>query len=150
MEVPSPLCAELQGVITAEFYDESGIKPTNIIYCDKQNSAKVTVDFSGSDLARLFCLDWCVALSFETCGPAKEFQLPAQRRQIKICETPTSVFDFVFPPYTFDCDVEGCGTVYHMCVTVTAFDPCGKPAPFAGFCKVGPFMAYKPGTHITP
>jgi len=144
-EVPGPILLSLRGRVYAYFCEEGGVSPANILRCDQASRVIVVIDFSGSELARLLCVRWCVKVVFEPCGPGQHISLPHQWVEEKLCENRVVVVSFLVPGRTFPCDgAPGyeCGSLWNVCITVTSFDMCKKPAPFAGYCTGGPIMVY--------
>lgn len=139
IEAPRSVGASIRAALSAELYDESGVAPTNILYCDRPGYVNVKIDFTGCDLARLLCLNWCIKVSFESIGAGPEFNLPVHNVKQSVCQTPYVEQQIRIPAFP-ECDK--CGVVYLMVVTVTSSDLCGKPAPFGGFCKTGAIMVY--------
>jgi hypothetical protein len=125
-----------------DFYEVGGLKPTNIIRCDQPAVVKVTIDFTGKELARLLCVDWCIKVAFDSCGPGPEEALPTQTIHHHVCECPYVVAEFKIPPRYFPCDAAACGSVFELCVTVISLDGCGTPAPIAGYCRGGTIMVF--------
>lgn len=145
IEAPSKMDANIAADLHASFYEDGGIEPCSIIKSNQKSRVEVEIDFTASDLARAFCLDWCIKVAFEGCGAAPEGNLPVQRVPQKVCETSKVKAVFEIPAGYFNGDAGGgCGDVYQLCVTVVAFDTCtpAKPLPFAGFCKGGTIMVF--------
>lgn len=141
VEVPSPQTSTLKGDLHADFLAE-GPEPVNIIRCDQAATVRVKIDFSGTALARLLCLEWCIKVAFESCGPAVETALPVVKRVQTVCREPYIVVEIPIPPRYFPCDSAECGNIFELCVTAVAFDLCGTPAPFAGYCRGGTIMVF--------
>ena len=142
VEVPSPQTMHLRGDLHADFLEIGGTAPANIIRCDQSAIVRVRIDFTGSDLARLLCLEWCIKVAFESCGPAPETALGVVKRSQRVCNEKYIVVDIPIPPRYFPCDPAECGNIYELCVTAVAFDTCGRPAPFAGYCRGGQIMVF--------
>lgn len=143
IEAPTPMASSISAALSASFYEVGGTAPTSIIRSDQASRVAVKIDFSASDLARAFCIRWCVKLAFEGCGTAPDEALPVRWVDQKVCETQTVAVTFDIPAGHFPTGAGGgCGDVYGLCVTVVAFDGCGKPLPFAGFCKGGTIMVF--------
>jgi len=134
VEVPSPAYMTLKGHLTADFLAD-GPLPVNIISCRQSAKVKITIDFDGSELARLLCLDWCAKVSFESIGAGPEFSLQSKKINHRVCNEKKVEIVIDIPAGQFVCDPNECGTAYLMTVTVLAFDGCGVPAPFSGYCQ---------------
>lgn len=141
VEVPSPRTVQLKGELHADFL-AGGPDPVNIIRCDEAATVRVRIDFTGTDLARLLCLEWCIKVAFESCGPAPESSLPVVRRSQTVCREPFIVVEIPIPARYFSCEPAECGNIFELCVTAVAFDVCGNPAPFAGYCRGGQIMVF--------
>jgi hypothetical protein len=141
IEYPSPVSQSLSAKLTATFTSD-GIKPTTIINSNQKAYVKVKIDFEGSDLARAFCLYWCVKIAFEGCGKAAEGNLEPRWLKQTVCENQSVETTFEIPADTFKSESKDCGDLYALCVTAVAFDSCRKPLPFAGFCKDGNIMVF--------
>jgi len=141
VEIPSPQTLHLWGDLHVDFCS-TGPDPVNIIRSDETAHVKVRIDFTGCDLARLLCLEWCIKVAFESCGPAPETALPVQKRRQQVCDEPYIEVTFPIPAGYFSCDPAECGNVFELCVTAVSFDLCGDPAPFAGYCSGGTIMVF--------
>lgn len=148
VECPSPAVIQFKGDLHADFL-AGGADPVNIIRCDQAATVRVRIDFTGRELARLLCLDWCIKVAFESCGPAPETALPVVRRSQQVCREPFIEVNIPIPARYFPCDPAQCGNVYELCVTAVSFDMCGNPAPFAGYCRGGTIMVF-PESRPTP
>jgi hypothetical protein len=138
IECPTPILIALKARITGEFYEGDSQDPTNIVKCGSSCYCTVRIDFTGSQLARLLCLKWCVKVAFESCGPGGEYAVGVKNIEQQVCKQPYVEVEI---PVTFTkCDP--CGTVYVMCLTATAQDMCDKPAPFGGYCRGEQIMVY--------
>lgn len=133
VEVPSPTYMSLKGNLTADFI-AGGPLPVNIISCKQNAQVKITIDFEGSELARLLCLDWCAKVSFESIGSGPEFSKQSNKISHRVCDQKKVEIVVDIPAGSFKCDPSDCGTTYLMTVNVLAFDGCGVPAPFSGYC----------------
>jgi hypothetical protein len=133
VEVPTPAQMSLRGSLTADFI-AGGPLPVNIIHVNQDASVVVTIDFEGSDLARLLCLEWCVSVGFESIGPGEEFNLPPVKQKQAVCNNSKIVITVPVPANRFKLDENSCGGTYIMAVNVLALDNCGKPTPFSGYC----------------
>lgn len=145
VEVPSPQTMRLRGDLHADFI-AGGPDPTNIIRCDQPAFVRVRIDFTGTELARLLCLEWCIKIAFESCGPAPETALPVIRRAQTVCREAFIEVTIPIPARYFPCEPAQCGNIYELCVTAVAFDSCGNPAPFAGYCRGGTIMVFPAST----
>lgn len=143
IEAPTPMASSISAALSASFYEIGGTSPTSIIKSNQASKVVVKIDFSASELARAFCIKWCVKLAFEGCGTAPEGALGVKWLDQKVCETQSVEATFDIPAGYFAAGPGGgCGDVYGLCVTVVAFDSCEKPLPFAGFCKGGTIMVF--------
>lgn len=142
IEAPTPQTLNLKADLHADFYEIGGTTPTNIIKCNQAAQVKVKIDFGGSDLARALCLKWCVKLAFEGCGQAPEGSLDVKWVEQKVCEKSCVEATIDIPANYFPCVAANCGDVYLICLTVVGFDSCGKPIPYAGYCKGGSIMVF--------
>lgn len=133
VEVPTPAQMSLRGSLTADFI-AGGPDPVNIIKVNQDAKVVVKIDFEGSDLARLLCLEWCVTVAFESIGPGKEFKLPSVRRKQTVCDSSKIEITVSIPANSFELEQNDCGTTHIMAVNVLALDNCGKPTPFSGYC----------------
>ncbi len=141
IECPSPILVGLKAKVTGTFYEGDNPDPTNIVRCGTPCYCTVRIDFSGSALARLLCLKWCIKIAMESCGPGGESVGGRAVLEQKVCEQ--AYVEATIPVSFPTCDP--CGTVYVMCVTVTAQDACGQPAPFGGYCRGEQIMVFPAG-----
>lgn len=94
----------------------------NVYWCLKGGLAKTT------------CVDWCVAVHFESIGDDPEFEV---RRYVKTrpCRR---CWRLHIPGGQIEVDRTECGDVYRLVVVVTARDKCyRKPVGITGFCDLG-------------
>ena len=139
IEYPHHIEIPLKAHITGKFYEGDGLEPTTIVRCGTQCYVTVRIDFTGCELARLLCLKWCIKVAFESCGPGSEFVGGNRIVEQQVCSA--SYVEVTIPVSSPD-ECDKCGTVYFMCVTVTARDMCSKPVPFGGYCKGEQIMLY--------
>jgi hypothetical protein len=139
-ELPSEICVQLQGNVKAALYEVGGKDPVNIIQSDQDAEVRVEIEFGGR-LARLFCLTWCVCVAFESCGSGSENEICKEDIKWDPCKEEKTVVTIRIPAGTLE--PKKCGGVYGLCVTVTAKDQCGYPAPIAAMCKGACIMVYK-------
>jgi hypothetical protein len=138
LECPPSIQIGLRARLTATFYEGDSQEPTTMVKCGTPCYAVVRIDFTGSALARLLCLKWCVKVALESCGPGGESIGGQTEIEQQVCRQ--SWVEVTIPVQFPTCDK--CGTVYVMCVTATARDACNKPAPFGGYCKGEQIMVY--------
>lgn len=142
IECPPHISMALKANVKAEFYEGDSQTPTNIVKCDTPCWVNVKIDFTGCELARLLCLKWCVRIVLEICGPGDDIEIYRNVVDQKVCRTPCVEIKDI--PVNFPvCDK--CGTMYDVCLTVTAQDDCGCPAPFGGYCHGEHIMVYPAG-----
>lgn len=139
------LAIALKGHIHATIYEEGGMEPTSIIHTDQSWRIEVEWSLTGG-LANLLYGEWQVRVFFETLGPGKEFALPVPPATLKMkpCEDGGNYKHvFQFPAGTIN--PKGMDSpLYDLGITVIAYDACGKPAPFHGFCKGATLMFVAP------
>ena len=138
-ELPPRICADLAGSVTAAFYEIGGDAPTNVIGSGQDSEVRVEIEFGGPS-AHLFCLTWCVCVAFESCGKGIEDDICIKDIPWDPCNGEKTVVTVPIPKGTLP--AKDCGAVYGLCVTVTAKDQCGHPAPIAAMCRGAWVMVY--------
>ena len=144
IEAPASFREQLTMKLNVELYDTSGQNPVDII--QRGQAYKVIVDVElGANIKRLLCGKWCVCVSAESIGPGGEprvcTKIPMDNCNPK---ADRAIIDLPSTWFEQDQQIEGCGTVYELVVTVAAYDKCEKPLPIGlvGFCKLGPVAVY--------
>lgn len=132
----------LSGTIRAYVVDnENDSNPANVIDVDAGGKIVVEWDIQGALKSHL-CGAWCVTAYLESIGPGAEIAIPGS------CECMESGCfnkgpwrkEFVIPT---GIEVNSCGSLYQIGVTLTSKDCDGNPGHIAAFCKGTTVMFYK-------
>ena len=138
VSLPEPY---LGGGISAEVFEEGGVKPAFIIRTDQEWGVKVRWQLKGS-LAEFICGDWCVHLRMESMGPGHELKFtPSKRIPLNPCGNGEYEFTFRIKPGQIK-DAH-CSIPYKPVVTVTYYTACDRPGPMAGFVEL-PILQFYP------
>jgi hypothetical protein len=94
------------------------------------------------ELARLICGRWCVQVYLENLGRdvhgCQDITLRKTVGTLK-CNRGHYWLCIRIPPNRLNPSM--CSCVYQLAVSIQLLDKCGKPVPFAGFCK-GPLVQF--------
>lgn len=137
-----PLPGDIAGEMRATVYEVGGVDPVTIIDVNQSWRVEVEVELRGR-LVRHLCGELCVCLHIECFGSQDPNTNPCIRIPLDPCKTP-AIYKFSFEMQAGQVSGGECGNLCCLAVTLTSFDPCGKPGILAGYCK-GPCIMFYDG-----
>jgi hypothetical protein len=135
----------MQGTISAEIVDTSGIPSSRIIRTTDNWQVRVNWTLSGAGAAFVSPNEkWVVRVFVESIGPGFETLMPPAA-EIQATGGTNQVYNhtFTFPPNANMAHPTFSG-VYKVVVVLTLKDPMGNPLPVAGFSEEPIIQFYRP------
>jgi hypothetical protein len=137
----------LTGTLEAECFEIGNLLDPVTVISDKQTlRVKVKWCLLG-DLRRHLCGSFCVAVQWESCGPAVEGEWVKQINLDPCDDDGCYELDFDFGPGVLK--PGECGTVYCLCVTISSRQICPDGTKYVGlmhgFCKDVCCVMIRPG-----